>query len=42
MNILIWIASTIGQAVLIALALRWIAIARRALRKRLRVQNRTP
>lgn len=33
MEILIWIASTLAQAVLIALALRWLALARRSLRK---------
>jgi hypothetical protein len=39
MNVTIWIISTIGQAVLIALSLRRIALARRTLRRRIRAKE---
>lgn len=42
MDIIVWILATVGQAVLIALSLRWIALARRAWRKRQFTQPRAP
>lgn len=41
-NITISIISTLGQAVLIAFSLRWIAFARKAWRKRFCDQRRAP
>lgn len=39
MNFVIWKISALAQAVLIALSLRWIALARWTLRKRLRAKE---
>lgn len=39
MNLVIWLLSTIAQALLIALSLKWIALARRTLRKRFRAKG---